>query len=98
MEPENGKWYWVSHGRKSSKRHYEGPALCIRLDEYESSKQNIKIWRFVQPDIPDRLRERMFVQDLFASRDIKREVVEPQVTATKAMNFYKKNIRNDYEG
>jgi hypothetical protein len=87
MTPEEGKWYWICYSKKTSSRHYEGPGLCMGLDAYESSASNMKLWRFVQPDVPDRLRERLFIQELYASRDIKKEISEPEITATKAMSM-----------
>lgn len=84
MKPESGRWYWIKYSKPPSKRHYEGPALCIKYEATESRYQGRDLWSFALPDLPDRLRDNMFAQSLFAEKDIKRECEEP-MTATKAL-------------
>ena len=77
MKPETGKWYWITYSKPSSKRHYDGPAICMGLNPWQSKSQKENLWGFCQPDVPERLRENMFVQELYASYHIKKEIPDP---------------------
>lgn len=83
MKPQPGKWYQV---RKVLPDNYEGPALCAVYDAYESSQYNARMWRFVLPDIPDRLQARHASQNLVRECDVLNECNKP-LTATEAIKI-----------
>ena len=95
MKPEPGKWYWIEYLKATSKRGFQGPALCMEFEEHESQSR-LKVWSFCQPDVSARLRKNKFTRDLYSSRDIKHEVKEPNVTADSAMHAcYASGILDD---